>query len=52
MIAFCERSAVREEEQRIADAGSPGHEVLARVAALRPEIEELDSALRSKALQR
>jgi voltage-gated sodium channel len=42
----------REKEQQIADASSPEHEVLARVAALRREIEELDSALRMKALQR
>jgi voltage-gated sodium channel len=42
----------REQEQRIADASSPEHELLARVAILRREIEELDSALRMKALQR
>lgn len=40
----------REKEQRIADASSPVHEVLARVAALRREIEELDSALRKRVL--
>ena len=37
---------------RLADVRGPEHEVLARVAALRREIEELDSALRMKALQR
>lgn len=42
----------REKEQQIADAGSPEHEVLARVAALRREIEELESALRMKTLHR
>jgi voltage-gated sodium channel len=41
----------REKEQQIADASSPEHEVLARVAALRREIEELDSALRIRTLQ-
>ncbi|MFO0837180.1 MAG: ion transporter [Phycisphaerae bacterium] len=42
----------REKEQRIADAHSPAHDVFARVAALRREVEQLDSALRMKALQR
>ena len=42
----------REKEQQIADASSPEHEVLARVAALRREIEELDATLRMKAPQR
>lgn len=41
----------REKEQQVADASSPEHEVLARVAALRREIEELDLALRIKATQ-
>jgi len=42
----------REKEQQIADASSPEYELLARVAALRREIEELDSALRTRAPQR
>lgn len=42
----------REQEQRVADASSPEHELLARVAILRREIEELDSALRTRAPQR
>jgi len=42
----------REQEQRVADANSPEHELLARVDILRREIEELDSALRMKSLQR
>ena len=42
----------REKEQQIADASSQVHEVLARVSALRREIEELDSALRLKAIKR
>jgi voltage-gated sodium channel len=41
----------REKEQQIADAHSPEHDVLARVAALRREIEKLDAALRMKAPQ-
>ena len=39
----------KEQEQRIADASSPEHELLARVAILRREIEERDSVLRMKA---
>lgn len=42
----------REKEQQIADASSPEHEMLARVAALRRELEELDAVLRLKARQR
>lgn len=38
----------RDKEQQIADANSPEHEVLTRVAALRREIEELDGALRTR----
>ena len=42
----------REAEQRTLDAGSPERDLIARVAAVRREIEALDSAVRMKALER
>jgi voltage-gated sodium channel len=39
----------KEQEHRAADAGKPQHDLLARVAALRMEIEELETDLRSRA---
>jgi voltage-gated sodium channel len=42
----------REAEQRAADAGSPEHDLIARVAAIRREAEALESALRMKSSER
>jgi voltage-gated sodium channel len=38
----------REKEQQVADANSEEHELLARVASLRRDLEELHSAMRTK----